>query len=129
MRFARPSAVVAAAALVLSAAAAFGHGWMAPAGAAARKNPLPRNAETLERGRAVYVGHCAECHGAGGRGDGHKSSRTWPAPTDLTRIGSHSAGDIAWKIEHGRGDMPAYKGKLTATDIWALTHWIQGLGR
>ena len=129
MRFVRLSTGVAAAALVLIAAVAFGHGWMAPASAAARKNPLPRNAETLERGRAVYAGHCAECHGAGGRGDGPKSSRTWPAPADLTRIGSHSAGDIAWKIEHGRGDMPAYAGKLPAADIWALTHWIQSLGR
>jgi mono/diheme cytochrome c family protein len=121
----------AAATLVLMAAAgvAFGHAWMAPAGAAARKNPLPRDAATVERGQAVYVSLCAECRGAGGRGDGPRAAKAWPAPTDLTRIGMHSPGDIAWKIENGRGDMPAFKDKLPATDIWALTHWIRGLKR
>jgi mono/diheme cytochrome c family protein len=129
--FGRKARVAVAGVLMMLAAAAvaFGHGWMAPAGAAARRNPLPRDAAAIDRGRAVYAILCAECHGAEGRGDGPKAARTWPAPTDLTRIGSHSPGDIAWKIENGRGDMPAFKDKLAAADIWALTHWIQSLKR
>ena len=128
-RLGRIGCITATVATLAAAAVAFGHGWMAPAGAAARSNPLPRNAETLDWGRTLYATHCAECHGSTGRGDGPKAGRTWPAPTDLTRVGAHSAGDIAWKIENGRGDMPAYAGRLPAAGIWALTHWIQSLGR
>ena len=43
------------------AAAAFGHDWKSPSGAAARKNPLPSDAATLERGHRLYANLCAEC--------------------------------------------------------------------
>jgi mono/diheme cytochrome c family protein len=37
---------------------------------------------------------------------------------------AHPAGDTAWKIENGRGDMPAFSAKLTSSETWAITHWI-----
>jgi mono/diheme cytochrome c family protein len=37
----------------------------------------------------------------------------------------HADGDIAWKIENGRGAMPAWKGRLKEKDIWHLTNFIQ----
>jgi len=115
--------------VLIGAVAVFGHGWMAPADAAARKNPLPRDAATLEQGRTIYAEHCAECHGNSGRGDGPKASRTWPAPANLTIAVSHSPGDIAWKIETGRGEMPAFREKLSMPEIWAVTHWIRTFKR
>ena len=131
MRLGKAAAIGVAGALMMlnAAVAVFGHDWMAPAKAAGRKNPLPRSAATLEQGRTVYAKLCAECHGPAGRGDGPKASRTWPAPSDLSLSAAHPAGEIAWKIETGRGDMPAFKDKLAPSDIWALAHWIGGLKR
>lgn len=105
----------------------FGHGWMSPTAAAARKNPLPRDPATLQLGRDLYTAHCAECHGTEGRGDGPKAPGTWPAPSDLRMAAAHPPGDIAWKIENGRGDMPAFKEKLGSSGIWAITHWLSTL--
>jgi mono/diheme cytochrome c family protein len=42
-------------------------------------------------------------------------------------FGHHTDGDIAWKIENGRGAMPAWKGKLKQMEIWNLTNFIQAL--
>lgn len=112
---------------IVCEAAVFGHGWMAPKDAASRRNPLPRNSTTIQQGRDLYLKHCAECHGTEGRGDGPKASRTWPAPQDLRMAAAHPPGDTAWKIEKGRGDMPAFGGKLSSSEIWAITHWIGAL--
>jgi mono/diheme cytochrome c family protein len=124
-------AVGLASALTLFAGvvAVFGHGWMAPKDAASRKNPLPRNSAVIQLGRDLYTKHCAECHGTEGRGDGPKASSTWPAPMDLRMSADHPAGDTAWKIENGRGDMPAFKEKLSSSDIWSITHWLSTLSK
>ena len=41
--------------------------------------------------------------------------------------GHHPDGDLAWKIANGRGAMPAWKGTLTQTQIWALVTYIRSL--
>jgi mono/diheme cytochrome c family protein len=107
----------------------YAHGdWKAPTHAAARKNPVVRGEDSTGRGKERYRAHCGECHGDTGRGDGPKASRTWPRPTDLARMaGHHPDGDFAWKIETGRGDMPGFKKKLKADEIWDLVNFIQSL--
>lgn len=47
--------------------------------------PVPGlDAANVERGRALYVTHCASCHGDGGRGDGPAAASLTPTPGDLT---------------------------------------------
>jgi mono/diheme cytochrome c family protein len=41
--------------------------------------------------------------------------------------GMHTDGDIAWKIENGRGPMPAWKNILNHDQIWDLVNYIQSL--
>jgi mono/diheme cytochrome c family protein len=43
--------------------------------------------------------------------------------------GQHPVGDLAWKIENGRGVMPAWKGILSESQIWDLVNYIKSLGR
>src|SRR4051794_40297678 len=40
------------------------------AAAPGRKNPIPADGRSLAAGREVYTANCADCHGAGGKGDG-----------------------------------------------------------
>jgi mono/diheme cytochrome c family protein len=40
----------------------------------------------------------------------------------------HSDGDLAWKISHGRGAMPAWKSILKSKQIWDLVNFIRRLG-
>ena len=48
----------------------------------------------IAAGRADYERYCAECHGAGGRGDGPLASGLDPRPADLTRIAMRNGGTI-----------------------------------
>jgi len=105
------------------------HGdWKAPQKAAGRKNPMARDEASIGRGKELYRIHCGECHGDSGRGDGPKANRMWPRPPDLAQMaGHHKDGDLAWKIETGRGDMPGFKKKLKSEEIWDLVNCMQSL--
>ena len=106
-----------------------GHGhWGAPPQAAKRTNPNPPTEVSIERGKELYQKHCTACHGPEGRGDGPLAAKLNPRPSNLVQTaGHHPDGDIAWKIEIGRGPMPAWKGVLSKDDIWHLTNFIQSL--
>lgn len=102
--------------------------WMAPEDAAKRKNPVTSSAASIERGKKLFQANCASCHGVGGKGDGPAGAALNPKPADLTAMaGQHPDGDFAWKIEHGRGAMPAWKATLSEAQIWDTVNFIQGL--
>ena len=46
-------------------------------------NPIPADAESLERGGELYTVNCASCHGDGGMGDGPAGSALNPAPSPI----------------------------------------------
>ena len=102
--------------------------WMAPADAAAKKNPIPADADSIMRGKALFQTNCAVCHGACGQGDGPAGAALNPKPANLREMaGEHSDGDFAWKIANGRGPMPAWKGVLQENQIWYLVNFIRSL--
>ena len=102
--------------------------WTVPDDAASRPNPVPADKASRERGGALYRVHCAACHGSGGRGDGPAGAALKPKPTNLSEMaGHHPDGELAWKIENGRGPMPAWKGTLTQGQIWDVVNFIRGL--
>lgn len=104
--------------------------WMAPEEAAKRPNPVKPDRASVERGKKLYQTHCAVCHGVRGRGDGPAGAPLKPRPTDLVDMaGQHPDGDFAWKIENGRGPMPAWKGVLTETQIWDLVNFLRDLAK
>ena len=104
-----------------------GH-WSAPPEAVKRANPIPRDQTSIARGKNLFKTHCTVCHGPEGRGDGPAAAGLNPKPPNLVEMsGHHPDGDIAWKIENGRGVMPAWKGRLIEKDIWHLTNFIQTL--
>lgn len=103
--------------------------WNAPPEQAKRKNPAPKNAASLARGKKIYTDNCVSCHGASGRGDGPAGKALTPKPADLVAMaGNHPDGDYAWKIENGRGPMPPWKGVLTQNQIWDVVNYVQSLG-
>lgn len=104
-----------------------GH-WMAPSGAAQRKNPVRANKASIARGKKLYGANCASCHGATGAGNGPAGKTLTPKPTELaTMAPQHPPGDLAWKIENGRGAMPAWKGTLKPNQIWDLVNYLQNM--
>jgi len=112
-----------------------GHGdaadahWMAPDEAAKRPNPVKADKASVARGKKLFETNCASCHSNSGKGDGPAAKALNPKPVDLAAMaGQHPDGDFAWKIENGRGPMPAWKGTLTQNQIWDLVNYVQSLG-
>jgi mono/diheme cytochrome c family protein len=102
--------------------------WMAPKNEATRSNPIKKTFESISRGRTLYIRSCANCHGNDAQGDGPAATKLFPKPADLREMaGHHPDGDIAWKISHGRGVMPAWKNMLGRNQLWDLVNYIQSL--
>ncbi|HET8577358.1 MAG TPA: c-type cytochrome [Methylomirabilota bacterium] len=104
--------------------------------------PAPVAADR-DRGQALYERHCAQCHGASGRGDGPAAERVYPRPRDFTtavfKVRSTLSGqlptdqDLFRVISQGLPgtSMPAWKKYLSEEDRWQLAHYVKtfdGLG-
>jgi mono/diheme cytochrome c family protein len=47
---------------------------------------------TLSEGRALFMTHCASCHGPAGRGDGPSAGEFIRRPSDLTQFAKQNGG-------------------------------------
>lgn len=97
-------------------------------------------AGNAQNGQVLNQKHCAKCHGKLGKGDGAaldllgitKKPKDW---TDKSAMGGMSAQDITNIITNGGAavgkseKMPAYKGKLSDSDIADLTAYISSLAK
>lgn len=114
------------------------HGMMArhhaeiPAEYAGLTNPIPADAESLERGAALYTANCASCHGDGGMGDGPAGSALDPAPAPVAHTSQMAADDyLFWRISEGGApfntSMPGWKA-LEEQARWDLVNYMRALG-
>ena len=75
---------------------------------------ISRSRDVLAEGRALYLAHCAVCHGEDGSGRGSMAAYdTYP--------------QIGRSIRLGQGNMPAFGNILTAREIWCLVAFIRHL--
>lgn len=94
------------------------------------RNPIPRSADSIARGRLLFQKNCAICHGAEGRGDGIAANGLTKRPEDLSRIAPPPIfpdGVVAYRIIHGKRTMPAYGQALSESEIWDLLNFIRSL--
>jgi mono/diheme cytochrome c family protein len=100
----------------------------------------PSNAEQVALGRRVYEAQCAACHGVNLEGQPNWRQRLpngkFPAPPhdqsghtwhhsdallfDIVKNGSESHAPPGYQ-----SDMPAFRGRLTDEDIWAVLAYIK----
>lgn len=102
----------------------------------------PGNSQQVARGKAVYVQHCAACHGANLEGQPNWQeklpSRRMPAPPhDASGHTSHHPDGVLFGItKYGlvpgkyappkyESDMPAFEGRLSDVEIWAVLAYIK----
>ena len=79
-----------------------------------------RDDEVRPTGQALFVRHCASCHGLSGEGNGPLAQALRRSPTDLTTIAKRSGGRFdeaevmavidgrRFIAEHGPRDMPVW---------------------
>jgi cytochrome c len=101
--------------------------------AAAMKNPMAGDAQSVVRGKKLYDSHCAKCHKADGQGVEGETGESGPPPSNLLHpkleYGS-SDGEIFQIIKTGVLPslyMPMYEGEISDNDMWDITTYVQSL--
>jgi mono/diheme cytochrome c family protein len=104
-----------------------------PLEAGKKKNPLPETDEVLSEGRGVFLGSCAQCHGADGRGDSNIGRHMDPPAADLNSsyVQHWSDAELFWIIQNGVRftGMPAWQSSISENDTWSLARFIHSLPR
>ena len=90
---------------------------------------------TYTKGRRLFMQNCARCHGRQAEGAEHwqrpdKEGKNRPPPLNGTAHSwHHSPESLMNTIKNGAGkiggNMPAWKGKLTDSEIKLILSWIQ----
>ena len=96
-------------------------------------SPTAFAATSIVEGAALYLDHCARCHGVQGRGDGPDAAGLPTPPADLTaaHLWEHSDGELYWWLLHGIAApdgtpaMPGTEGVLSDDQRWALIDAIR----
>ena len=107
-----------------------GVNWVAPASKAQKPNPIEANAKSIATGRKIYLQRCAKCHGEAGKGDGPDAIelKLHPAKFTNSALNEESDGALYWKISVGKGGMPDFGKRLSATERWNVINYVRTLG-
>ena len=111
--------------------------WDLPADADKTPNPVPSSAESIAKGKELYMertkGNCVFCHGETGAGNEANLPRLRRKPADLTnkeRIAAMTDGELFWKISKGiTGIMPAGEKRMTEEERWHVVNYIRTLAK
>ncbi len=103
--------------------------WVAPARAAAKKNPVAANETSIALGKKTYERHCLACHGQKGKGDGPTAGKLEKHPRDLSspRLWEQSDGALLWKVTEGHQPMPTFKNLTSDEERWPVINYIRTL--
>lgn len=82
------------------------------------------------RGEAVFKARCVVCHGQSASGDGIMS--TYPDYPEMPSLlkdkyVAYPLGQLFWSVAKGQGNMPAFEKRLSAADLWSVSHYIRVL--
>ena len=104
-----------------------------PLEAGKKQNPLPDTDEVVSQGQEAFLGSCALCHGADGRGDTNVGRNMAPPAMDLTspHVQHWSDAELFWIVQNGvrATGMPAWQSSISESDTWKLAHFIHHLPR
>jgi len=93
------------------------------------RNPLTATAAHLRSGAALFVIHCAPCHGDAGKGNGPVAFQMIVPPPDLTTAqpAERTDGYLYATIRNGSVVMPAYRDAMSAQERWKVVLYLRQL--
>ena len=112
--------------------------WELPEDADRTKNPVAATAESIEKGKALYLdrnkGNCIFCHGETGAGNEANLPRLRRKPANLSnkeRMTAMTDGEVFWKVTKGiNGIMPAGERKMPeAEERWHVVNYVRTLAK
>ena len=111
--------------------------WELPDDADRTKNPVAASAESIAKGKELYLardkGNCVFCHGEDGAGNQESLPRLRRKPADISnkeRMSSMTDGEVFWKITKGiTGIMPAGEKKMSEEERWNVVNYVRTLAK
>lgn len=113
--------------------------WELPDDADKTKNPMPATAESIAKGKELYMertkGNCVFCHGDTGAGNEANiaAGKLRRKPADLTnkeRQAAMTDGEVYWKVTKGiMGIMPAGEKRMTEEERWHVVNYVRTLAK
>src|SRR5215212_1584380 len=111
--------------------------WEIPANADETKNPVTASAESIAKGKELYLertkGNCIFCHGETGSGNEANLAKLRRKPADLSnkeRMTAMTDGEVFWKISKGiTGIMPAGEKRMTEEERWHVVNYVRTLAK
>jgi mono/diheme cytochrome c family protein len=111
--------------------------WELPADADKTKNPTSATAESIAKGKELYMekmkGNCVFCHGETGAGNEANFPKLRRKPADLTNkehMAEMTDGELYWKITKGiMGIMPAGEKRMNEEERWHVVNYVRTLGK
>ena len=98
--------------------------WPVPDKDKAIKAPVKlTDASVIANGKDLWAKNCKSCHGTKGIGDGPKAAMLKTSPGNFTTPAFQAStdGELYYRLNMGRGEMPGYEKKIpAANDRWAL---------
>ena len=86
----------------------------------------------INRGKAVYLIYCAQCHGHNHDGKGTVGQSFAPLPTDLrsAKVQDSPAGELFKNVSYGvpDGRQPPLHATITVDDRWRVVAYVKSLG-
>lgn len=86
----------------------------------------------IDRGKAVYLIYCAQCHGPKHDGNGTVGQSFAPLPTDLrsAKVQGSPAGELFKSVSYGvpDGRQPPLHATITVEDRWRVISYVKSLG-
>jgi putative copper resistance protein D len=97
------------------------------------RSTVPYLTVSIVQGKHHFERYCADCHGAGGLGDGPSAGRLPRPPADLSlpHTALHTVGDMFWWISHGipESGMPSFAGDLDEQARWDVTNFLRAFSQ
>lgn len=93
------------------------------------KNPVSPTPDNLTRGKELFTGHCAHCHGLTGKSDAPMvlKNKFPPPPPYSVRLKTINDGKMFHSITCGKNLMPANKNELSSENRWQVIMYIKTL--
>lgn len=104
--------------------------WVVPDKFKNMTNPVKTDAESVKAGKVLWTKHCQSCHGKTGLGDGTKAAQLDTEMEDFSTgvVQKQSDGELFFKTQEGRDDMPSFKKKIAdEEEVWQLVNYIRSL--
>ena len=95
--------------------------------AASGQSGVDPSAARTEKGRKIFIKHCAGCHGVEGKGDGYKLLGSDPANLTAPAMKKKSDTVLLNTIHEGKSSMPSWNVRLSEQDSRDVLAYIRTL--